>query len=130
MQTRTRVCFVLMVIIGISIILAAAIILKKPYIVERYEKTPFEQSSELINKGERVRNRTYYKLSDGTWECGGYSYKFRQELSGRMPAAIKDSTFVYLTNQEITFEQAWKGIVGGAAEDMFAVEDAVLVEMQ
>lgn len=31
------------------------------------------------------------------------------EISGRMPNAAKNSTFVYLSNlPEISFEQAWK----------------------
>lgn len=69
-------------------------------------------------------------MSDGTWECDGHTYKYRLEISGRMPNAAVDSTFVYLSNVDtITFEQAWKAAgLSSNSEDYFAVEDAVLVE--
>ena len=52
--------------------------------------------------------QTYYEMSDGTWMCGDHTYKFRLEVSGRMPNAAKDSTFVYLSNmEEIPFERAY-----------------------
>ena len=74
--------------------------------------------------------RTYYEMSDGTWECDGHTYKYRLEISGRMHDAAVDSTFVYLSNIEmITFEQAWKAAGGRSnAEDYFAIEEAVLVD--
>ena len=74
--------------------------------------------------------RTYYEMSDGTWECDGHTYKYRLEISGRMHDAAVDSTFVYLSNIEmITFEQAWKAAGGSSnAEDYFAIEEAVLVD--
>ena len=41
--------------------------------------------------------------------CNDHVYKYRLEISGRMPNAAKDSTFVYLSNtEEISFEQAYK----------------------
>ena len=74
--------------------------------------------------------RTYYKMSDGTWECDGHTYKYRLEISGRMPNAAVDSTFVYLSNVDtITFEQAWKAAgFSSNSEDYFSIEDAVLVD--
>lgn len=75
---------------------------------------------------------TYYKMSDGSWQVNGQSYEYRLEISGRMPNAAVDSTFVYLSNIEnITFEQAWKaaGFSSNTA-DYFSVDEAVLVEMQ
>ena len=73
---------------------------------------------------------TYDRMSDGTWEADGHTYKYRLELSGRTPNAIKDSTFVYLSNiEDITFEQAWKAAgLSSNTEDYFDVEEAVLVE--
>lgn len=78
-------------------------------------------------QGDRV---TYYKISDGTWETDGHTYKYRLELSGRPPKAIKDVTFVYLSNIEnITYEQAWKAAgLSSNTDDYFDVEEAVLVE--
>lgn len=74
--------------------------------------------------------KTYMEMGDGTWQCGGYTYRYRLEISGRMHGAEADSTFVYLSNLEnITFDQAWKaaGLSSNLA-DYFAAEDAVLVE--
>ncbi len=74
--------------------------------------------------------RTYYEMSDGTWECDGRTYQYRFEISGRMHDAAVDSTFVYLSNLEtITFEKAYKAAgLSSDADDYFSVEDAVLVD--
>ena len=74
--------------------------------------------------------KTYHEMSDGTWECEGYIYQYRLEISGRMPKASVDSTFVYLSNLEtITFEEAWKAAgLSSHTDDYFAATDAVLVE--
>lgn len=76
--------------------------------------------------------QTYYEMRDGTWKCGDHTYRYRLEISGRMPNAAKDSTFVYLSNIEsISFEQAYKAAgVSSNSEDYFSPEEAVLVEMQ
>ena len=73
---------------------------------------------------------TYYEMSDGTWQCDDHSYEYRIEISGRMPNAAKDSTFVYLSNMEsITFEQAWKAAgLSSNSNDYFSPEEALLVE--
>lgn len=75
--------------------------------------------------------KTYYELSDGSWECEGHIYNFRLEISGRTHNAATDSTFVYLSNQEtITFDQAWKAAgLSSNMDDYFDVEDAVLVDL-
>ena len=53
--------------------------------------------------------KTYSEMSDGTWQCDGHIYKYRLEISGRLSNAVKDSTYIYLSNiEDITFEQAWK----------------------
>ena len=75
--------------------------------------------------------KTYSQMADGTWTCGDYSYKYRLEISGRMPNAAADSTFVYLSNLgEITFEQAYRAAgVSSDSADYFPPETAVLVEL-
>lgn len=75
--------------------------------------------------------KTYCEMSDGTWQCDGYTYKYRLEISGRLPNAAVDSTYVYLSNKKsITFEQAWKAAgLSSNSDDYFAIEEAVLVEM-
>ena len=74
--------------------------------------------------------RTYFRNADNTWQTGGREYKRRLVLTGRIPNAAQDTTFVYLSNlPRITFEQAYKaaGFSSNCA-DWFLVEDAVLVE--
>ena len=74
--------------------------------------------------------KTYFRNTNGTWQTGGRNYKYRLALTGRIPNAAQDTTFVYLSNLEhITFEQAYKA--AGSSDncaDWFLVEDAILVE--
>ena len=74
--------------------------------------------------------KTYYEMTDGTWMCEDHTYKHRLEISGRIPNAAKDSTFVYLSNKEdISFEQAWKAAgFSSLSTDYFSPEDAVFVD--
>ena len=74
--------------------------------------------------------RTYYEMSDGTWDCDGYTYKYRLEIKGTMPNATAESTFVYLSNMDnISFERAWKAAgLSSNIEDYFSIDDAVLVD--
>ncbi|MBR6004955.1 MAG: immunogenic protein, partial [Clostridia bacterium] len=76
--------------------------------------------------------KTYYEMNDGTWMCDNHTYKYRLEISGRMPNAAADSTFVYLSNiEEIPFERAYMAAgVSSNTADYFQLEDAVLVEMK
>ncbi len=76
--------------------------------------------------------KTYYEMSDGTWQFDGYTYQYRLEISGRMPDAAKDTTYVYLSNIEnISFQKAMMaGGLSSNAQDYFSVEDAVLVELK
>ena len=75
--------------------------------------------------------KEYSEMTDGTWMCDDYTYQHRLEITGRMPNAAKDSTFVYLSNfEEISFEQAYMAAgISSNLEDYFSPEDAVLVEM-
>ena len=74
--------------------------------------------------------KTYFRNTNGTWQVDGRNYKYRHVLTGRIPNAAQDTTFVYLSNlEDITFEQAYKaaGFSDNCA-DWFLVEDAILVE--
>ena len=75
--------------------------------------------------------KTYYEMTDWTWMCDDHLYKYRLEITGRMPNAAVDSSFVYLSNiEEITFDQAYKAAgVSSDSDDYFSPEKAVLVEM-
>ena len=74
--------------------------------------------------------KTYFRNTNGTWQTGGHIYEYRHVLTGHVPNAAQDTTFVYLSNLEhITFEQAYKA--AGSSDncaDWFLVEDAILVE--
>ena len=76
--------------------------------------------------------KTYYKMSDSTWRCDELPYRYRLEISGRLPNAAVDSTFIYLSNlEEMSFEQAWKAAgLSSYSGDYFSPKDAVLVEWQ
>ena len=73
---------------------------------------------------------TYYKMSDGTWQMNGNSYKYRLEITGRMPSAVVDSTFVYLSNiKDISFQRAYLAAgLSSSTVDYFSAEDAVFVD--
>ena len=82
------------------------------------------------NKADEGSLKTYSELSNGTYRCEEHIYKYRFELSGRMPNAAKNSTFVYLSNlPEISFEQAWKASgLSSSLDDYFSEEHAILVD--
>lgn len=73
--------------------------------------------------------KTYYELSDGTWQADGQVYKYRLEITGQLPNSDEKSVFVCLSNiEKITFDQAYKAAgISSNTNDYFAVEDAVLV---
>ena len=75
--------------------------------------------------------KTYSEMSDGTWQCDGHIYKYRLEISGRLSNAVKDSTYIYLSNiEDITFEQAWKASgLSSNMDDYFDIDEAVVVEL-
>ena len=75
--------------------------------------------------------KTYSELSDGTWMCNNQVYKYRLEISGRMPNAAVDTTYVYLSNVEnISFTKAYMASgISSNMDDYFSLEEAVLVEM-
>ena len=86
-----------------------------------------EEGSQLIDS----LFMQYYKLPDGMWECNGIKYRYRLEISGRMPNAKCDSTFVYLSNlEDISFDRAWKAAgLSSNLDDYFLKEEAVLVDL-
>ena len=101
-------------------------------VVRTYEVTDPDLSEQYFAEDKLVTIVKYYEMSDGTWQADGHSYKYRLEITGRMSNAVKDSTFVYLSNiEEISFEQAWKAAgLSSNQDDYFDPEEAVLVEMK
>ena len=90
-----------------------------------------KQASEQ-NKAIEGNLKTYYELSDGSWECDGHTYKYKLEITGRMHNAVKNTTYVYLSNiKNISFQEAMlAGGLSSNTEDYFNIEEAVLVEMK
>ena len=73
----------------------------------------------LVGRGEPKDNevkktiegnmKTYCEIEEGTWSCNDIAYKYRLEIKGRIPNAVCNFVFVYLSNIEnISFEQVWK----------------------
>ena len=98
-------------------------------VVRTYEVTDAELVEEYFDKGEFVNLVKHYEMSDGTWKTDTHTYKYRLEITGRMNAAVKDSTFVFLSNiEDITFDQAWKASgFSSNMSDYFKEEDAKFV---
>ncbi len=84
------------------------------------------------NKAEESSLKNYSELSNGTYSCDEHIYKYRFEISGRIPNAAKNSTFVYLSNlSEISFEQAWRASgLSSSLDDYFSEEDAIFVDIK
>lgn len=102
---------------------------KEPSAVKTYEKTDSEQAFE---NDEPVIMVKHYEMSDGTWTTDEHTYQYRLEITGRMNNAVKDTTFIFLSNTEdITFEQAWKAAgFSSNMDDYFDVEVAKFVGMK
>ncbi len=102
----------------------------QPHIVGTHEKTDSSLVESFFDEGEIVTTVEYYEMSDGTYRTeSGYSYKYRLVIEGRMHSAVRDSTYVILSNsKDITFDQAWKAAgYSSNLDDYFKPEDAVIV---
>ena len=76
-----------------------------------------------------IRETRIIDNGDGTWELDGITYKYRLEITGRMPNAAKSTTYIVLSNTEdITFDQTWRasGLSSNLA-DYFDPSVAVIV---
>ncbi len=103
---------------------------QEPSVVKTYETT--EENSFTEFPDAYITLVKYYEMSDGTWRTDDHIYQYKLEITGRMNNAVKDSTFVYLSNKEdITFEQTWKASgLSSNMEDYFKAEDAIFVAMK
>lgn len=103
----------------------------KVLVWERDKKVEYDETyapTEDIQPGGSLH--TYSMNQDGTWQVNGLTYKYKLEISGRMPNTTTNVTFVYLSNLEsISFDQAWRAAgFSSNTKDYFAVEDAILVD--
>lgn len=121
MMGITLIIFLLFGLIGCS--------QNESYVINTYEVTDAETAFE---NDELVTMVKYYEMSDGTWKTDDYTYQYRLEITGRMNAADKDTTFIFLSNIEnITFEQAWKASgFSSNTDDYFKPEDAKFVALR
>ncbi|MBR3581666.1 MAG: hypothetical protein IKN95_11860 [Lachnospiraceae bacterium] len=88
-------------------------------------------SEEYAEEYEGMGGHKYYKLKDGTYKSDmyeGYNYKYKLEITGRMPNAAYDEMDVYLSNLEtITFEQVRADTFSSDLNAHFKPEEAVCV---
>ncbi len=94
-----------------------------------YEQTPTEEIQEKYDNEELVITKMHYYNTDKQWCSGGYTYKYRLEITGRMNNAAKNTTYIILSNsKDITFDQAWKASgFSSLMSDYFDPKDAMIV---
>ena len=102
---------------------------KEPTIVKTYKVTTEEvdfSNDELITLVE------YHEMSDGTWKAGEHTYKYRLVIIGRMPNAVKDTTYVFLSNiEEISFQKAMMASgLSSNMDDYFKPDVAMFVALK
>ena len=103
---------------------------KEISIVKTYEITDASVRDTAYDNGETANFVEYYEMSDGSYMTeSGDTYKYRLVITGRMHAAARDSTFVFLSNiKDIPFDRAWKAAgFSSNTNDYFNPEDAILV---
>ena len=103
---------------------------KEISIVKTYEITDASVRDTAYDNGETANFVEYYEMSDGSYMTeSGDTYKYRLVITGRMHAAVRDSTFVFLSNiKDIPFDRAWKAAgFSSNTNDYFNPEDAILV---
>lgn len=90
--------------------------------------TPEDQLEKYIEEEETVYYKPHYQYLD-LWRAGGYTYKYRLEITGRMHNAAKNTTYIVLSNtKDITFDMAWKAAgYSSNSEDYFDPEVAMIV---
>lgn len=98
-------------------------------VVNTFEQTPPDVIEEYVDDAKEVTSIAYYELSDGTWKTDEHTYRYKLVITGRLNNAVKDITYVILSNtRDISFEQAWKASgLSSNMSDYFKVEDAVFV---
>lgn len=105
---------------------------KELSVINTYKETESELVQQDLDNDKVVTVETYYEMSDGTWKTDKHAYKYKLELSGRIPNVSKDSTFILLSNiKDISFDQAYKAFgLSSNTEDYFNEEETVIVGMQ
>ena len=94
-----------------------------------YNQTDTDLIEELYEKEGFVFTKAHYQNDDGLWVADEYTYKYRLEVTGRLNNAVKNTTYIILSNRkDITFDEAWKASgLSSNTEDYFDPTDAVIV---
>lgn len=105
---------------------------KAPAVVNTYEVTALDSIENALDRNELITMVKYYEMSDGTWKTDDYTYQHKLQITGRMSNAVKDSTFIVLSNKkDITFDQTWKASgLSSNLDDYFKEEDTKIVAMK
>ena len=120
-------------ILACALILAAAGCAQgEPVVKTTIEKTPLEQSEKLLANGQEIVLYPYYEMSDGTWQADGRIYQQRLVVTGRLRNAVRDTTYIILSNVgDIPFERTWKASgLSSNMDDYFTAEEALFVAFQ
>ena len=120
-------------ILACALILAAAGCAQgEPVVKTTIEKTPLEQSEELLANGQEIVLYPYYEMRDGPWQADGRIYQQRLVVTGRLRNAVRDTTYIILSNVgDIPFERAWKASgLSSNMDDYFTAEEALFVAFQ
>ena len=73
-----------------------------------YEEEDLAEIDIKYENEEFVIFKWHYKTADDVWGCDGYTYKYRLEISGKLPNSAKNTTYIVLSNTtDITFKQTW-----------------------
>ena len=83
--------FLLMIAVLLMIAGCAA---NTPTVRRTYEQTLLDEIESRTSNHEEVVLIPYEELSDGSWRAQGIVYPFRLELTGQLPHAACDSTYV------------------------------------
>jgi len=96
-----------------------------PKIVNIYKAN---DPNETVINGWHIYN-TYYEMDDGTWQCGGYSYRFCFEVTGKAPNTTQNISYLVLSNTKyLTFQQVFKASgISSNLNDYFKPEVANIV---
>ena len=74
----------------------------------KYEDEDLAELDITYENEEFVIFKWHYKTADGVWGCNGYTYKYRLEITGKLPNSAKNTTYLVLSNTpDITFQQTW-----------------------
>ncbi len=72
-----------------------------------------------------------YTEKDGVYLLDNREYKYKIELTGRTPNAVKDATFVVLTNnEEVTFDEVSWSILSSSSNDFLNPDETVIIDIK